>query len=79
MWADDDRCEAIVRSAWDSVEGGDVVTSCVSKVDRCMSSLVKWNAEEFSNVHKQIQATQLKLQSPQSIEDRRLLLEELMS
>ena len=31
MWADDDRCEAIVRSAWDRVEGGDVVTSYVSR------------------------------------------------
>ena len=44
-----------------------------------MSSLVKWKAEEFGNVHKQIQATQIKLQSPQSIEHRRLLLEELTS
>ena len=55
MWVVDDKCEDIANGAWEGMGGGDVVAYYVLKVDRCMLALLKWNAEEFDNVHKQIQ------------------------
>ncbi|XP_075635261.1 uncharacterized protein LOC142607603 [Castanea sativa] len=62
MWLKDDRCEEIVRVAWEeglqsSIDG--VLRSCL---ERCRSDLDAWNKAEFGHVGRKISELQNRLE-----------------
>ncbi|KAJ8439454.1 hypothetical protein Cgig2_008485 [Carnegiea gigantea] len=48
MWAEDQRCEDIMSTSRSQVGASDAVQNCVIKIERCLNSLLKWNAEEYA-------------------------------
>ncbi|KAJ8435872.1 LOW QUALITY PROTEIN: hypothetical protein Cgig2_028580 [Carnegiea gigantea] len=54
MWVNDDRCETVVKDSWASYASSNAVENCITKVDRCLSLLQRWNWSEFDDVHKAI-------------------------
>ncbi|KAJ8420115.1 LOW QUALITY PROTEIN: hypothetical protein Cgig2_003589 [Carnegiea gigantea] len=74
MWAEDQKCEDIMSTSRSQVGASDAVQNCVIKIERCLNSLLKWNAEEFGYVQRQIGIHQNQLKTVRDGKDKALIL-----
>ena len=68
VWLKDERCEGIIKSAWEGKNVGEPVGRLMCKVDACRLSLQKWSRLSFSNsrhllAQKKKQLAQVELMS----------------
>lgn len=50
VWMKDERCEDVIKNAWDGPSLGNRAESLVRKVDICRSSLQTWSKLSFGNI-----------------------------
>ena len=50
----DERCEGVIKKAWEGRSGGDLVGRLIGKVDDCRVSLQNWSKLSFGNIRRML-------------------------
>lgn len=77
MWVNGDRCETVVTDSWASYASSNAVENCITKVDRCLSSLQRWNWSEYDDFHKEISHCKERLKRAVRVQERAQIMDEL--
>lgn len=50
MWMKDDRCEGVIKDAWEEQHWGNPINRLVTKVEACCTKLKTWNRTSFGHI-----------------------------
>lgn len=55
MWMKDDRCEGVVRNAWERQPEGNPMEVVANKIENCSTQLKTWSRLSFGNIKRLLQ------------------------